>query len=93
MVANYGVVQHNAVEKDVMWTRPPRRYRKLNVEASYNPHGSGAAGIVLCDDKGEAIASKACLLDNMMSVATVKAMTLLRGLEFLEQIGCSSAPY
>jgi hypothetical protein len=63
----------------------------LKVDASYHPDGSGAAGNVLRDDKGKAIASKACLVDNMMGVATAEATALLRGLEFLEQIGCSSA--
>jgi hypothetical protein len=48
-------------------------------------------GIVLRDDKGQAIAGKACLLNNMMCVATAEAMSLLRGQEFFEHIGCSLA--
>jgi ribonuclease HI len=53
-------------------------------------YGSGSAGIVLRNDKGEAIAGKVCLLNNLMYLASDEAMALLRGLQFLEQIGFSS---
>jgi ribonuclease HI len=40
--------------------------------------------------KGEVIAGMSCTLENVLSVATVEALALLRGLEFLEELGCSS---
>jgi hypothetical protein len=66
------------------WTKPPRGHRKLNVDASYYPDRSESAGIVLRNNKGEVIAGKACLLNNMMSVLIVEAMALLRGLELIQ---------
>jgi ribonuclease HI len=87
----YLLSQNKPVEKEIRWSKPPKGYRKLNVDASYYPNGSGAAGIVLRYDKGEAIAGKACWLNNMMSAVNAEPTALLRGLEFLEQMGCSSA--
>jgi ribonuclease HI len=91
LAANFGAVKHSAVEREVKWSKPPRGHQKLNVDASYHLDGSGSAGIVLRNDKGEAIAGKICLLNDLMSSAQAEAMALLRGLQFLEQIGCSSA--
>jgi hypothetical protein len=33
LAANYGLLQHNAVEKEVKWTKPPRGYGKLKLES------------------------------------------------------------
>jgi hypothetical protein len=47
LTANYGAALKNPVEKEIRWSKPPKGYRKLNVDASYYQDGSGAAGIVL----------------------------------------------
>jgi hypothetical protein len=47
LTANYGAALKNPVEEEIRWSKPPKRYRKLNVDASYYQDGSGAAGIVL----------------------------------------------
>jgi ribonuclease HI len=52
--------------------------------------GSGSMGAVLRHHKGEAIAGIACTLQNVLSAATAEALALLRGLEFLEELGCFS---
>jgi ribonuclease HI len=64
-------------------------YYKMNTDASYFSTGSGAAGAVLRNSSGEAIAGCYCPLDNILSAATAEAIALLRGLELLEQLGCS----
>jgi ribonuclease HI len=91
LAANYGAATKKPEDKEIRWSKPPRGQRKLNIDAAYYHDGSGAAGMVLRNDKGEAIAGKACLLNNMMSAENAEATALLKGLEFLEQIGCSSA--
>jgi ribonuclease HI len=40
--------------------------------------------------RGEVITGMSCTLENVLSVETVEALALLRGLEFLEELGCSS---
>jgi ribonuclease HI len=91
LAANYGAATKKPEDKEIRWSKPPKGHRKLNIDASYYQYGSGAAGMVLRNDKGEAIAGKACLLNNMMCAENAEATALLKGLEFLEQIGCFSA--
>jgi ribonuclease HI len=50
-----------------------------------------AAGAVLRNHKGEAIVVGCLPLYHMISVATTKAIALVRGLEFMEKLGCTSA--
>jgi ribonuclease HI len=91
LTANYGVACGISVQKDYDWDKPPRGSLKLNVDASYFPDGSGAAAAVLRNDKGEAIAGIACPLGNMQSATSAEAMAILKGLDFLENIGCDAA--
>lgn len=63
---------------------------KLNIDASYHEDGFGAAGVVLRDHRGEAVAGLLSPLDNLLSAATTEARGLLEGLEFLEEKGCSN---
>jgi ribonuclease HI len=53
-------------------------------------NGSGATGVVLRDDRGEAVAGLACPLSNVLSALTVEATTLLKSLEFLQELGVMS---
>jgi hypothetical protein len=46
------------------------------------------AGVVLRNDRGEAIAGFACPLDHVLDAA----LALLKGLKFLEHIGVSKGP-
>jgi hypothetical protein len=89
--ANYGVASGPSIEKEFGWEKPPKGKLKLNVDASYFADGLGAAVTVLRNDKGEAIAGMACPLVNMLSATFAEATALLRGLEFLEDIGCDAA--
>jgi ribonuclease HI len=51
---------------------------------------SGAARVVLRNCCGEAVAGRACPLENVLNAAAAEALALLRGLELLEQLGCAS---
>jgi ribonuclease HI len=62
----------------------------LNIDASYVMNGTGTAGAVLRNAKGEVLGGMACPLDNLLSATTAEAYALLKGLEFLDRIGCSS---
>jgi ribonuclease HI len=53
-------------------------------------NGTGSAGAVLRNAKGEVLWGMACPLDNLLSAATAEAYALLKGLKFLDKIGCSS---
>jgi ribonuclease HI len=70
--------------------KPARGKLNLNIDADFHANGSGAVGAVLRDHNSEALAGMACPVMNLLSPATVEATALLKGLEFLEQIGCSS---
>jgi hypothetical protein len=86
LAANYGAASEKAVRRDTVWNKPLMGYYKMNTDASYFSTGSGAAGAVLRNSSGEAIASCYCPLDNILSAATAEAIALLRGLEPLEQL-------
>jgi ribonuclease HI len=79
-----------AKEMAVVWSKPPPGSYKLNIDASFHSDGTGAAGVALRNHKGEAIAGMGCTLDNYLSVATAEATALLKGLEFLENLGTTS---
>lgn len=53
--------------------------------------GSGAVGAVLRNDRGEVEAGMASLIDHVLDAAAVEALALLRGLQFLQKLGVSSA--
>ena len=45
---------------------------------------------MLRNHHGEAFAGRYCPMQNLLSAATAEAFGLLKGLELLEQLGCSS---
>jgi hypothetical protein len=90
LTANFGVSQGKSMEKEFKWLKLTRGKLKLNTDASYFADGSGAAGGVLRNDKGEVMAGYYCPLVNMLSPATAEATTMLRGFELLEKLGCTS---
>jgi ribonuclease HI len=73
----------------VAWIKPYPGSYKLNIDAAYYTDGPGAAGAVLRNNKGQAMARPACPLEQLIGPDTAEAMALLKGLEFLEQLGCS----
>jgi ribonuclease HI len=83
-------VKPMAKEKAVVWSKPPPGSYKLNIDASFHSDGTGAAGLVLQNHNGEAIACIGCTLDNLLSAATSDATALLKGLEFLENLDTTS---
>ena len=54
--ANYCSVKKNVKVKEVSWSKPMPGSCKLNIDASFHVDGSGAAGAVLRNHKGEALA-------------------------------------
>jgi hypothetical protein len=73
LTANFGASQGKSKEKEFKWLKPTKGKVKLNTNASYFADGSGAAGGVLRNDKGEVMAGYYCTLDNMFSPATAEA--------------------
>jgi hypothetical protein len=53
---NYCDAYENAEQKEVIWNKPQLNVYKLNIDACYFLNGSGAAGAIIRNDKGEAIA-------------------------------------
>uniref|UniRef100_A0ACD5XBD9 Uncharacterized protein n=1 Tax=Avena sativa TaxID=4498 RepID=A0ACD5XBD9_AVESA len=60
----------------------------MNIDASFHVDGSGAAGVVLRNSCGEALAGMACPMKNIIDSTSVEAMALLKGLKLLENLGC-----
>jgi hypothetical protein len=56
LTANFGASQGKAKEKEFKWVKPMKGKLKLNTDASYFADGSGAAGGVLRNEKGEVMA-------------------------------------
>lgn len=79
-----------SVVKEILWEKPGSGCYKLNTDAAYFEDGTGAAGVVLRNDHGDAIAGYACPLEYVLNATTSEAIALLEGLEFLEQLGVSS---
>jgi hypothetical protein len=90
LTANFGASQVKSKEKEIKWLKPIKGKLKLNTDASYYTDGSGAAGGVLRNEKGEVMAGYYCILENMLSPATAEATAILRGFELLEKLGCTS---
>ena len=92
LTANFEVGQKASVKpKKVFWSKPERGKMKLNIDASSYVDGSGSVGAVLRNHRGEVMAGMASLIDNVLDASAAEAMALLRGLQFLQRLGCSSA--
>jgi ribonuclease HI len=50
---------------------------------------SGAAGAILRNSYGQAVAGASWELSNMLDATTAEAVALQKGLQFIEQLGCS----
>ena len=92
LTANFETSQKVSVQaKKVPWSKPARGRLKLNIDASFYADGSGSVGAVLRNDRGEVVAGMANLIDNVLDAAAAESMALVRGLQFLQGLGCSSA--
>jgi ribonuclease HI len=90
ITANYEAATSAQVVKEVIWKKPSKGMLKLNIDASYMVNGSGSAGAVLRNEKGEVLGGMACPLENLLCATTAEAYAMLKGLEFLDKFGCSS---
>ena len=54
------------------------------------PNGEGAAGVVLRNIKGDAVVGGCWPLSNLLDATTAKVTALQRGLQLIENLGCSS---
>jgi hypothetical protein len=90
ITANYEAAASAQVAKEIVWKKPPKGMLKLNIDASYMVNGSGSAGAVLRNEKGEVLGGMACPLENLLCATTAEAYAMLKGLEFLDKFGCSS---
>jgi ribonuclease HI len=77
----------SSMARDISWSKPPRGAYKLNVDANFHTNGRGASGVVLRNDRGEAIAGLACPLSHVYGATTTEALALFKGLVFLLDIG------
>jgi ribonuclease HI len=77
----------SSVVRGITCEKPSHGTYKLNVDASFHPNGTGAAGAVLRDDRGDAIAGVACPLSHVHDATAAEALALLKGLVFLLDIG------
>jgi ribonuclease HI len=77
----------SSMARDISWSKPPRGAYKLNVDANFHTNGRGASGVVLRNDRGEAIAGLACPLSHVYDATTAEALALFKGLVFLLDIG------
>ena len=62
----------------------------MNIDAAFFDDGTGAIGVVVRNDRGEAVAGCAEKIYNLPSPATAVAGTLEQGLALIENLGCSS---
>jgi hypothetical protein len=72
---------------DISWKKPSRGTYELNVDAAFHSNGRGAAGVVLRDDRGDAIAGLAYPLSHVHDATAAEALALHKGLVFLLEIG------
>jgi ribonuclease HI len=73
--------------KETRWKKPGIGFYKLNTDASYHDNGEGSVGMVLRNDRGEALAGYGCPISNVISAAAAEAQTVQQGLLFLEKLG------
>jgi hypothetical protein len=77
------------VVKETIW-QPTRGKFKLNIDASYVMNGSGSTGAVHRIEKGEVLGGMVCPLKILLCATTAEAYAMLKGLDFLDKIECSS---
>jgi ribonuclease HI len=59
----------------------------MNIDASFHVDGSGSAGSILRNERGEAIAGFRCPLSNVLNATTAEALAFIESMEFLEHLG------
>uniref|UniRef100_A0A8R7TCJ5 RNase H type-1 domain-containing protein n=1 Tax=Triticum urartu TaxID=4572 RepID=A0A8R7TCJ5_TRIUA len=72
-----------------MWTKPNPRSYKLNIDAAFHDDGTGAVGVVLRNNSGEAIAGAAQPIYHVLDAGSTESLAMLKGFELLERLGCS----
>jgi hypothetical protein len=88
LASNIFAAKPNA-QKEVSWSKPLPGILKLNTDASHQSDGSGGAGAVLRNHKGEVLGGMFCPLSNVQYPASAEALALLKGLNFLKSIDCN----
>ena len=73
---------------EITWVKPLMHIYKLNIDAAFS-NGTGGAGAVLRDHRGEAMAGAAWPLTNLLDASTAEATALQQGLMFIEKIGAT----
>ena len=86
ITANYQGAKPNKEPRVVQWVKPFTDMYKLNIDASFYPNGTGAAGAVLRNSKGEAIAGGGWPLCNITDATTAEARALHLGLTMLDNL-------
>ena len=89
LAANYQGASKGTVTHKISWTKPPLHAYKINTDACFSLNGEGAAGVVLRNDKGEAVAGGCWPLSNLLDATTAEALALQKGFMLIEQLGCS----
>ena len=88
LTLNYGGPAKGAKPHEIMWSKPAPGSYKLNVDACFFSNSTCASGVVLRNEKGEAVAGADDLLDNLLDAPTTEARALLKGLQLIEDLGC-----
>jgi ribonuclease HI len=79
--------QQKTTVKEIRWKKPGLGFYKLNTDASYHDNGEGSVGMVLRNDRGEALAGYGCPISNVISASAAEAQAVQKGLVFLEKLG------
>jgi ribonuclease HI len=88
---NYGTASKNSVHKETSWNTSIGGYYKLNTNASFFSDGSDrAVGAVKRNFRGKVVDGRYCPLDHLLSNVVAEAMTLLKGFEYIEHLGCKN---
>ena len=88
LTLKYKGAASGATPHEISWSRPVPGIYEANIDACFFPNGTGASGIVIRNDRGEAIAGAGDPFNNLLDVTMSEATTLRRGLQLIDDHGC-----
>lgn len=88
LICNFVAADSKSEPRHVVWTKPLRNTYKLNVDAAFSENGTGGAGVVLRNDRGEAIVGACWPLHNIFDATMAEATALQKGLSLIEGLQC-----
>lgn len=89
LTSNFSAASATGVPHEIMWTKPNPGTYKLNLDAAFHDDGTGAVGVVLRNNSGEAIAGAAEPISHVLNAGSAESLAMLKGIELLKRLGCS----